>query len=61
MANNIEHSLISIAEAVRAKISYELNLKFDAAEFFKLKFQNDSIQTKKLCRVIFKLGNNGVQ
>lgn len=49
-----------MAEAVRGIISYELNLDFKPAEFFKAKFENQINQNKKLCEVIFKLKNNVV-
>lgn len=55
----INNKLEIMAETVKAQVLYELNMSYDPAEFFKLRFQRRFFDYKKLCNVIFKTNPNG--
>lgn len=54
LEQNINIALGSIAEAVRAKISYEMEMKIDVKSFFALKFQKERIEETKLNYNLYK-------
>jgi hypothetical protein len=46
--------LIKHAEAIRAKYRFEIDRKFDKAEFFRTKFANDLNKIKLIAKLLYK-------
>jgi len=53
------NTLEIMAETVKGQVLYELDMSFEPAEFFKLRFQRRFFDYQKLCNVIFKTNPNG--
>jgi hypothetical protein len=51
---DIKCELASFAEAVRAESVFDLSMNIEIGRFFRLKFENDEIDTQKLCNLIYK-------
>jgi len=46
--------LISFAEAVRADSLFDISMDIDISRFFRVKFENDELETKNICNLIYK-------
>ena len=54
--NNIDPKkrLVSLADSVRAEVLFDMSFKIKSSEFFRVKFDNDQIETKKIADSIYK-------
>lgn len=52
--NSIDGRLISLAEAVRAEVSYELDMNVNIMEFYRLAFEKRRLQEQFLNFNIYK-------
>lgn len=52
--SDIKCELISFAEAVRAESLFDLSVDIDLSKFFRVKFENDELETQKLCKLLYK-------
>jgi len=52
--NSIDGKLISLAEAVRAEVSYELDMNVNVSEFYRLSFEKQRQQEQFLNFNIYK-------
>lgn len=52
--NSIDGKLVSLADAVRAEVSYELDMNVNVAEFYRLSFEKQRLQEQFLNFNIYK-------